>query len=709
MADTPIPSEYKPSDKDLELIRETNDKFSKWKESRKIHEQQWFLNASFYRGQQNVEWNQYRNILEQDPAPKHRVRLNVNRIFPKIRSRLAKFQKSRPQPVVVPASTDRDDELNARATQKVLDYLWRKLRLELLYKDALLWASFCGKSFWWFYWDATETARVKVQNPLDPQNPLVQDAQLGDVCVELGSPFEMLVPDLGIARVGEQPEIMRVKMREVEEIKGRYADKAKFITADTSYQEVFHFERMISSMSSKGAHGMQLIEGRTNGDDKRHSHVVVKELFTRPCPKYPKGRYVVVAGNVLLKAQDELPYDFGKNKSNPFPVVEFIDTAMVGQFWPPTVIEQLISIQREYNLVRSKVAEQLRMMAFPKVLVAKQHQLAPNAWTSESGEVVEFIALPGIPGPQPWFPPNIAADAWRMLELIEKEFDQITQIYPASEGMSGGAESGFQTNLLQEAADSAHVPDIRSHEMSVEDASYKLRAMAKQGYTLPRLITVAGRNFEPDIFEFSKDQIDEHADIVVQVGSGMPFLKHARIQSALELWDRGILGQPGDPEASRKMLRAIDMPGLEAAQEESQRDEKAAKIENLTLTNEQPIEPPQFYDNHQVHYVVHTDQLKSPETKSWTPEQRQALIAHVIQHMRYIDPVAAFNLAQEVGMPGLVPMPQQLMMPVEGPPGPPGEPGAPGPEGPAGPEGPQGPEPPPQAPPAPPMGMGPVQ
>jgi hypothetical protein len=698
MADTPTPADYKPSDKDLALITEVNDKFNKWREARKIHEQQWFINASFYRGQQNVEWNQYRSILESDPTPKHRVRLTVNKIFPKIRSRLAKFQKSRPIPVVVPASTDREDELNAKATEKVLEYFWRKLRLETLYKDALLWASFCGKSFWWFYWDDTIMGRVRTENPLDPSQPLIQEAMLGEPCVESGTPFEMLVSDQSLARIGEQPEIMRVKMREVTEVQGRYKDKEKFIKGDTGHQEVFHFERMIASVSSKGMHGMQLIEGKTDGQDKKQSHVIVKELFTKPCPKYPKGRHVVVAGNVLLKAVDELPYNFAGNKSNPYPAIEFIDTAMVGQFWPPTVIEQLISIQKEYNLVRSKVAEQLRMMAFPKVLVAKQHQLAPNAWTSESGEVIEFIALPGIPGPQPWVPPNIAADAWKMLQTIEAEFDSITQIYPSSEGQVGGAESGFQTNLLQEAADSAHLPDIRSHEMSIEEASYKLRSLAQQGMDIPRLIAIAGRNYEPDVFEFSSQQIDENADIIVQPGSGLPFLKHARIQSALELWDRGIMGQPTDPEAARKMLRAIDMPGLESTIEESKRDEKAARIENLTLQRAQELAPPQFYDNHEVHYAIHTDELKSPESQKWPPERKQALIAHVVQHMRFIDPIAAYNLSLEVGMEGLVPMPQEMMPP---------QPPEVGPQGPVGPPGPPGPEaPPPPPPPEPPMMQG---
>jgi hypothetical protein len=705
----PKPPEYKPSEEDRKLIGSVEEKFLKWKDARKIHEQQWFMNASFYRGQQNVEWNQYKNVLESEPAPRHRIRLTINRIFPKIRARLAKFQKTRPVPIVVPASTDREDELNAKATQKVIDYLWRKLRLEVKYNDALLWAAFCGKAFWWFYWDPTEVGRVYAPDELSGEQT-VQEAELGDACIELGTPFEVLIPDNGFPRIGEQPEIMRVKMREVGTLSARYPDQAKYVTADASFQEVFHFERMISTISSKGMNGMGLTEGKTNeAEGKKKSHVIVKELFVAPCDEYPQGRHIVVAGSVLLRKEDSLPYGFGTNKQNPYPVVEFRDVAMVGQFWPTTMIEQMIPLQKEYNLVRSKCSEQLRMMAFPKIIVAKQHQIAPNAWTSESGEIIEHVALPGIPPPTPWVPPNIAADAWRVIELIEREFDQVTQIYPASEGKAAGQASGFQTNLLQEAADSAHLPDIRNHEMAVEEAAYKLRALAKQGYDIPRLISIAGRNNAADVFEFSSQEIDEYADIIVQPGSALPVYKAARIQSALELWDRGVLGDPANPETQRKMLGLIDMAGIETVTEFTQRDEKAATNENQALQEGKPILNPQFYDNHEVHYALHTDELKSPESQQWPPEQKQALIAHVVMHMKFINPLAAYNLSVEVGMEGIVPNPTPPPEEMIGAPpaGPAGEPGPQGPAGMAGPAGPDGPPgmqgPPPGVPPGPPQ------
>jgi hypothetical protein len=80
------------------------------------------------------------------PAPSHRVRLTVNRIFPKMRARIAKFLKNRPIPHIVPAQEDQTAKMNARATEKAIHYQWRRLQLEQKYKDALLWAKDSAKA-----------------------------------------------------------------------------------------------------------------------------------------------------------------------------------------------------------------------------------------------------------------------------------------------------------------------------------------------------------------------------------------------------------------------------------------------------------------------------------------------------------------------------------------------------------------------------------
>jgi hypothetical protein len=678
---------YAPSEADQTLIDDVEGKYDRWKQDRRPHEIQWFLNAAHLCGQQNVEYDRVGQQISVPDAPSHRQRLVANRIWPKYKARLAKFLKGRPIPLVIPASTDRQDKLNARATQKVLDYLWRKLTLEVRYKQALEWSAVCGKGFWWYHWNPKKMGRVRVDGPLGPK---VQTAELGDPEVEVGSAFEVLVPDMGVARIADQHEIMRIKVREVEEVKSRYPKVAEFIRADTAKEDVFQYERQIASLTPKGSYNAGVISKK----DADPSHVVVKELFVRPCGKYPEGAHIVVANKVLLK-QGPLPYNFG-DCENPFPVTEFVDVQMAGRFFPTTVVEQLIGLQKERNLIRSKVAEQLRMGAHPKVLAAQQHQLPEDAWNSEAGEIVTYVALPGIPPPTPRVPPHKPSDSWRSLDRIDQDFDAITQIYPSSEGQAGGAESGFQTNLLQEAADTAHIPDIRSYELAIEEAAFKLRRLMAQGYTEPRLITIMGRNYQPEVLEFSNSMIDEHAEVVVQIGSGLPQLKASKIQSVMELWDRGMLGNPADPENQRKALSALDLGELEGMQETSRRDEDLAKLENQTISDGGELPPPDFYHNHDIHYEVHADQLKSVEAQGWDPALKQALVTHVIQHMEHINPVAAWNLAVKLGLAdpatgqGIVAMPQM------GPPGAQAVPGVP-PPGPAAPAPPGGsaPEPPP--------------
>lgn len=669
-------------------ILNVKSEWTKMRHARQQNEREWFISAAFKRGQHYLEWADAGSV---EPNPR-RVRLTINRIQQKLRARFAKLIKNRPVPIVIPATAEYNDYLNARATGKVLDYLWRKLDLESAYHDALLWAEICGKSFWWFHWDANKVGRVQQVDPLTGQ-PVYQDVPLGEPVVEVGSPFEVFVKDPGIARIKDQPAIIRAKLRPIDEVREAHPDFAHLIepvgsgASTTSYQ----FERRMATLNALHA-------GTAIEREDRREMVQVLEYFERPCASYPKGRYIVMAGEVEVRHDEELPYGFS-DLPNPYPVVEFADQLTAFQFWGTTLLAQLIDIQREYNLLRSKVAEHLRLLAMPKLLVATQHQLQKGVWTADAGEVVEYVGHPSIPPPQPWFPPNVANDLWRCIELIQKEFDDLTGIHPTAEGALGGATSGFQTNLLQEAADSIHAPEIRAHELSIEDAALKLRRMAKLGFDVPRLISLAGSNYEPEVFEFSSSQIDELADIQVQVGSAMPMLKAARQDMVMNLFKAGLLGDPAAPETKRRTLGLLEMGALEEAYDFAKAHEVKAKRENRDIAEGKPIEAPEFCDNHQLHYDFHASELVGQRLQ---PPQKRTLQTHMILHGRFIDPMAALQMAMELGLdPPVIQYLQAVVAPMMAPPGggmAPPPPGAPPPGPPAGtpptppaPPGPRGP------------------
>jgi hypothetical protein len=658
-----------------EVVAAIENRFNDWRELRQPFEKTWFINAAFDRGNHYVEFHDGSRRLFTPKVPPHRVRLKVNRFQAKLRARSAKFLKNRPKPVVVPATTEYEDYANAKGTQKVLDYLWRKQKLEKKLRHAIHWAKYCGKGFWWFHWDPSQMARV-VQESQPGMPPVYADQQVGDVLVEPGSPFEVFVPDLGIPDMGDQPEMIRAKLRLKKDVAARYKkDKPQQVERMMSSGEqdtVFLYEKQIASLSNNQFGG----ESRKDEQDDR---VLVLEYFQKACPSNPQGKYCVVAGGQLMKEMKGLPLGMG-NLENPYPCVEFFDQSVPGQFWPPTLAEQLVDLQREYNLLRSKLAENLRLMAFPKLLVAKQHQIARASWTSEPGEIVEYVGAPNLPPPQPWYPPAVNTDIWKALELIQKEFDDLTQIYPVSEGGAGATKSGFQVNLLQEAADMVHGPDIRAHELSVEEACVKIRRIIKQFYDVPRLVSALGKTYLPEVFEFSSSQIDEMADIQIEVGSALPTLKAARQEAVMMLYRERLLGDPASPQVQRTALSLLEMGGIEEAYDLSKDDESQARMENRMASQGQVarIEKPHLWEDHQVHWDMHCAFYKSEEFRRLDPQIKAQFMTHGCYHLRFIQPQLAMQMAMEEGLsqdPALMQAIQTMMPPPPMGPGmPPGPP-----------------------------------
>lgn len=720
MADTePIPGQkttavsvYRPDAEATKRISDTNKKFRRWRQDRQVHEPQWFLNSAFFRNQCYVEYDDADKRLKNAEAKPQRVRLKINRLQAKVRARQAKFTKNRPRPVVIPATTEYEDYLKARGTERMLTYYWRKLGLEQKFKDALGSAKDCGKAMLWLHWDPTKKARLMYK---DPTTGLVDYTEkvVGDIVLEMGTAWQLLVADPGIARLGDQPEMMRVTCRPVNEAKLRFPDIADYIVGDTADESLFNYERQIANLGPNG-----ITSSASDARKRDREYVIIKEHFIRPNSTYPNGHYRVIVGDLEGKAPSTLPYGF-EDMENPFPCVEFADMSVSGAFWCPTLSEYLIDLQKEYNLMRSKVAEHARWMAYPKLFAAKQHQLPANAWTADPGEFIQYAAYPNIPPPQPWTPPPILNDVWRMIEIIQKEFDDISQIFPVSEGNRGGTTSGFQANLLQEASDTVHGPDLRGHEIALEDLYRKIRRMVKDGYTVPRLLSVATPSYSAEVFEFSGEMVDEFADIVVEIGSGLPFFKAARQETVMQLYNSGLMGDIADPNVRRRAMGLLEMGSFEEAFDLTKVDENQARWENIQAGQGNKMSDPEFWEHHQIHYDAHTDWLKSPEGRGVPPEVRQMVIRHTVLHARYINPQSALQIAQDAGIQDpvvfqkiqmmLPPPPGPPQLPPGAPPGPPpGQPGAPAPPGPPpmppGPNG-GGPMPPP---PAPGPGMGPT-
>jgi hypothetical protein len=166
-------------------------------------------------------------------------------------------------------------------------------------------------------------------------------------------------------------------------------------------------------------------------------------------------------------------------------------------------------------------------------------------------------------------------------------------------------------------------------------------------------------------------------------------LKAARQDMVLQLFNTGLLGDVAAPETKRRALSLLEMGALEEGYDFAKAHELKAKQENREVAEGRLIPPPEFCDNHQLHYDFHASQLISPETRNWPATQKRALIAHMLLHGRFIDPMSAMAMAVELGITEVMPYLQQVLAAMAPPaPGPPGSPSGQPPTPPPGPGGP---------------------
>jgi hypothetical protein len=704
MDDKKEPIDYQPSDEDKKWLDRLDRFYSTSLQDRRAHEGTWFLSSAFFRGNHRAVWQESQHQLI-SPFGATRRREVINIFQRKVMSRRAKFLRNRDKPEVVAATTDIEDKLNARLSAQALQYQQRNLQLESRYDQALMWSSLTGHGYWWFHWNPKKVARIKeVTDPISGAKTTVE-GEVGDIQVEVGSPFEVLVQDPSLSFIGDQPAIMRLKIRDVDEVKGMFGDSPHIeaVKGDDLTDQSQTMANYISGLASGGwSSAVSGAFARTYNKNSRGrqdspNKVLVKEYFEKPCTEYPKGVYIVEAGGIILQAAEELPEGF-YDLPNPYPCIDFVDILHPGQYWGSTVAEQLIGPQQSYNRVRSSIQRNFDGGGKPKVIVTRQHGLTESDWTDEENEIVTVNHLPGLPEVKPWTPPSIGADGWRLVGLLREEMDIVSGSPVESEGQPGKSTSGFQTNLLQEAADSMHAPDINAHQLCKEDGYRKIRRMMKQRYLLPRILTIAGRNREPEVFEFSESNIDENADIIIESGSMLPDLKSARIQAVLELFGSGILGPQVERETWRKAQQLLEFGNKQEIYDPVRVDEERARLENLKIQKGEPLPPALAFDDHVIHTAIHTEEFKKAANGNLDPQVFGLWVDHIISHARWINPQAAMQLAAEYG--------RSLPPPPGTPMGAPIPPGAPQPP-PPGPPGPPGP-PPPQAPDTPPIPAGPA-
>lgn len=602
-------------------------------------ERVWFISMAFKEGSQWSSYDSSGRYLYLKELERDKVRLTSNRIHGLVQMFVAKLTKNNPAWFVMPASAEPKDEDAAELAEALLEYFRQELRIKRHTVSIFEWIGIAGKCFAHTYWDA------KAGEPMAQEDGSILHE--GNLKVEIVSPFEF-IPDPLATTLEECRWVIRARTVYKEWVVDAYGlDEEDAAKIEEDVDAASFYRRSLGSIQGPVGRGGPDPDasGESSSTKTSESLTTLVEYFERPSVKHPKGRCAVFAGKRLLK-EGPLPYDHGN-----LPFVEF-GAPSTGKFWPSSMVEMSVPIQKELNRTRSQMLENQNMMANGKWIVERD-SIEDVALVGKVGEVIQVkrgstfqphaAAMPGLPA---YVTENIALSNQDLQEIWGQH--EVTRATVPS-----GIRSGRAIAFLIEQDDTRLGPIVHQFEAGMEEWGSQLLALARQFYKERRMIQVIGADKEMLVKSVGGSDIAGNLTVRVQAGSAFPYSKAAKQDEIMELLQSGVLL----PDAHREhILRALDVGNVDALVYRSEQDRNNARYENDQMKAGKAQVPAPF-DDHAVHIDEHDYFRKSPDYRALPLKLKDLFDAHVVDHQQFIAAAAQLQAPPPAGPP----MPMQPM------------------------------------------------
>tara|TARA_R100000008_G_scaffold1947_1_gene1609 strand:+ start:11710 stop:13578 length:1869 start_codon:yes stop_codon:yes gene_type:complete len=604
------------------FLSELNDLFKKAQEERLHHEIQWYKNMSFYLGRQWIVWSKQRQALvdlSQDPS--WRVHATTNYTINFVQSKVALLLKNKPMFNVYSTTDDMSDREGAKIAQQLLDYIWRHEHVSDEIKKMAHHGAIYGSGFLKAFWNMDKGPVME-----DPNTEEI--ISLGDVDVKCISPFEIYVdPAARTPFIRDAKWIIHAYRITMEDFEEKYKLKASPESVEDD-----GIEKQYSNLVKSSGH---LEDNPLGGNNEElDEFVTIKEYYENPTIKHPEGRFIIFTEEHILYT-GTLPY--GK-----IPISKFDDLFVPDRFWGLSTVEQIMPLQTEYNRTRSQILENRNLMSNPKWVAPRDAIQDLDTISAEPGEIIYYNAIQGIAPPSPMSMPSPPPYVFAQEERILQDMMAVSGISDVNlrSAPPAGVESGRAMAILAEKDETRMVPTIQSWENCLAFIGRCILELAKNNYIDQRSIRVVGADNTARLLYMKGTDLSAPEDVEVTIGQGLGFSRLARVELLLEMYDRGLLRDPN------KLLSLLEFGDDKELYEEENMDRNNAAMENIQMTQGQPVPDPTIIENVNVHLEVHRKFIKSEDFKM-VPQQGQQLL---LQHYMKTNEIVQQQMAEQAKM-----------------------------------------------------------
>lgn len=639
-----------------ELLDELNKKYDKGLDNKADAEQNALININYINGKQYIRYNRQTRLIDEinfENSTEYREKGVFNRLRPLRNTILSKISSKTPIPQAVPINQDDDDLDTAKATNAMLKDLYTRQKVSQKLQRAAKDMVDIGPSFIHVKWDPnagtvmmddidallgdasfmiSPEEKEKLRAKLDKSGKL----RSGDVAIEYVDMFEIIVANPYEQDIHEQPWIMRIKSYSADEAKALFGrefkekDTVGRITTSTRSQHGNDVETLVDNL---GIYNSERVEDA----------VVVKEYFEKPCSDYPDGRYIIFAGEHIIKKENELPYINAEYGGRCYPFVKLgLDTPKL--FYSHAFIEDMKEVQKRYNEVRNRKYEFITKNVHGQIAI-------------QEGSLVDDTEITNKPGDIIWYkrgfaPPTVmkssgpgTLDVDSELRSLEGEFIQVTGISPLSTTgtpNSSAVRGAGMVQMLMESDDSKFSLIVDEMIQATIDIAKQAIRLYKQ-FMLPNEVRFT--QFTKDLqttIRWTKELLME--DIDIKNKTQLSVTDARRKEEINMLMQMGLLNPDQSMLGADMTVKLIEEMDLGLPMNEmpikGYADVKKSRRENKKITNEMAqIEADQF-DDHTIHYDIHTNFIKSDEYRRLVivnPNIDILMRAHIQQHADVVE------------------------------------------------------------------------
>jgi len=591
--------------------------FDSGAELRRPFDEVWLITLAFLGGRQYTFFNQTARILQQVGIPKGRIQAVDNRILPRYRKQISRLIRNRPTMSVVPNTDEQEDIEAAKIGDKFLKSFWRSAGMAKKMRLLAGWIYATGNGYLDDRWNTKKgPTQVKDGNLY----------YLGDVDCGVWSPFEIFVPAVGLVQpsLHDMPWLIKARYRPLGYFSSQWGKLGEQVMAE----DVSSISPLVSGALPQS--GSDLHSKLTEG-------ALEIQLYIQPNDEYPKGCYLVGANGVVLNKQD-YPFDS-------YNLEHFKDIELPGSYHGMATSQAAIWIQKLWNRTLSDIAEFNRTMGRGKWLepAGANMQQAPD---DTMGQRITYKPVMGLK-PEQVTLKGLPASYQQILSLLMNSFMDLYYQHEVTQGTNkSDIRSGDMVQLLLDQDDFGNVPTHAVFEESLEAVMSRVLKRAQTGYTAERMVALTGKGTEFEVFSFKGADLRGNSDVFVKKESSLPDSRTGRQSMIMNRFEKGLYGNPQDPEIRRHVMNMLDDAVVEDIYGTEKKDEQLARIENKQLLQGKQFNV-NIYDNHELHIKEHElvrksykfQQMKFAKdmnTVKTFMQLEMVFLAHVQQHQQIL-------------------------------------------------------------------------